>query len=68
MKEGGRHGAIDALWSVLLAFGTTACNRGDRTARTDAAIAAEVRHDLAQKQVPAPAPIAPAPNAAPDMR
>lgn len=35
--------------AMLLALGATACNR---TARTDAAIAAEVRHDLAKKQVP----------------
>jgi hypothetical protein len=36
--------------AMLLAVGAVACNRGDN--RTDAAVAAEVRHDLARKQVP----------------
>ncbi len=39
--------------AMLLAVGAVACSRNDnRTARNDAAVAAEVRHDLAQKQVP----------------
>jgi len=39
--------------AMLLAIGAVACSRSDnRGGRNDAAVAAEVRHDLAQKQVP----------------
>lgn len=39
--------------AALLAVGAAACNRAEnRSARSDAAVAAEVRHDLAAKQVP----------------